>query len=81
MKWVSTLGRQRCKCHARSPEAHVSFYKKNVDFLASFALYAAFPHSDYYDASDASISYQWTAHLNILIEASHVHGNRLCKVI
>src|SRR5919108_5636067 len=22
MKWVSTLGRQRCKCHARSPEAH-----------------------------------------------------------
>jgi hypothetical protein len=22
MKWVSTLGRQHCKCHARSPEAH-----------------------------------------------------------
>src|SRR5262245_19589460 len=29
------------------------FYWKDVDFLASFATYLAFPSSNYYDASDA----------------------------
>src|SRR5262249_22885410 len=41
------------------------FYWKDVDFLASFAAYLAFPSSDYYDASDAHIGHRWTAHLGI----------------
>src|ERR671914_1789366 len=31
MKWVSTLGRQHCKCHARSPEAHNVAYARFAD--------------------------------------------------
>jgi hypothetical protein len=43
-------------------------------------MYAAFPRSDYYDASDVSISHRWTAHLSILIEASHVHTDGLYDI-
>ena len=44
-----------------------------VNPLPPFAMWLAFPTSDYYDGSDASISHRWTARLGILIEASHVH--------
>jgi hypothetical protein len=49
--------------------------------LPSFALWQAFPTSDYYDGSDASISPRWTTHLNILIEASHVHVDGLYDIV
>jgi hypothetical protein len=37
--------------------------RSNVNPLASFPMYAAFPHSEYYDASDAHAFPRWTAHL------------------
>ena len=45
----------------------------------SFALYAAFPPSDYYGASDACLFPRWTAHL--CKQASHVHGDGLDKIV
>jgi hypothetical protein len=41
-------------------------YLESVNSLASFALYAAFPRSDYYDTSDAHGRHRETASLNIL---------------
>jgi len=41
----------------------------------SFALYTAFPCSDYYEASDAHILHQGTTPLHM--RASHVHRDRL----
>jgi len=80
-------------CHSRSiSQLHLTerpkfirlagtFYRRDVDLLASFAMYTAFPYSDYYDASDAPISHWQTACLSILIGASHVHRDGLYKVI
>jgi hypothetical protein len=55
-------------------------YSATFNPLPSFALWLAFPTSDYYDGSDASISHRWTAHLSILIEASHVHTDGLYDI-
>jgi hypothetical protein len=52
-----------------------------VNPLPSFALWLAFPTSDYYDGSDASISHRWAAHLNILVEVSHVHIDGLNRIV
>ena len=38
-----------------------TFYLESIDSLAPFALYAAFPRSDYYGASDAHTGHQRTA--------------------
>jgi hypothetical protein len=46
-----------------------------------FPLYAAFPRSEYYDASDALVCHWWTAHLNIHTGASHVHTNTLYEMV
>ena len=45
----------------------------------SFPLSAAFPSSEYYDASDARILHRWTAHLHM--RASHVHTNTLYEMV
>jgi len=44
---------------------------ENVNPLASFPLYAAFPRSEYYDAPDAHALPRWATHLPAW--ASHVH--------
>jgi len=45
----------------------------NPNKLRPFALWLAFPTSDYYGRSDAQASHWWTAHLGIPACASHVH--------
>jgi hypothetical protein len=53
--------------------------QENVNPLASFPLCAAFPRSEYYDASDACTLHSWTAQLPA--QASHVHDDGLCKIV
>ena len=48
--------------------------------LPSFALWLAFPTSDYYDGSDSLTSHRLTASLNILVRVSHVHTEGLNEV-
>ncbi len=55
------------------------FVNPNVTPLAPFALYAAFPRSDYYGASDAHALHWGTAPLPAW--ASHVHDDGLCKIV
>jgi hypothetical protein len=52
---------------------------ENVNPLASFPLYAAFPPSESYDAPDAHTPHRWTAQLPAW--ASHVHGDGLCESV
>jgi hypothetical protein len=51
----------------------------SVNPLAPFALYAAFPRSDYYGASDAHALHRGTAPLPAW--ASHVHDDGLGKIV
>ncbi len=52
----------------------------NPDELAPFAMWLAFPASDYYGASDA-LGRPWqTAYLRILPGASHVHRDGLDEI-
>jgi hypothetical protein len=46
--------------------------QNNVTPLPPFAMWLAFPTSDYYDGSDSWIRHRWTVHLHILIQVSHV---------
>ena len=54
------------------------FCSPSVTPLAPFPLYAAFPRSEYYGASDACWFPWWTAHLRQ--QASHVHTDALDEV-
>ena len=56
-------------------------YSGNVSPLAPFAMYVAFPRSDYYGASDSHTGHQWSAHLNIPAWASHVHDDELDEIV
>lgn len=48
--------------------------------LRPFAMWTAFPSSDYYGRSDAFNRHRLTARLGIRLEASHVHQDGLCEV-
>src|SRR5262249_13243530 len=50
-------------------------FSRSVNLLASFALWPAFPTSDYYDASDALDGHWQTACLIIPSRASHVQAS------
>jgi len=52
--------------------------QNRVNPLAPFAMYAAFPRSDYYGASDAPMFHRG---LHLHIGASHVHINGLGEVV
>jgi hypothetical protein len=54
-------------------------YSGNVNPLASFPLYAAFPRSEYYDASDAHALHWGTAPLPAW--ASHVPTDTLYEMV
>src|SRR2546426_325285 len=64
--------------HKLRPESAIPFRAPNK--LASFAMYVAFPRSDYYDASDALSRHRQTACLNIQLRASHVHRDGLNEI-
>jgi hypothetical protein len=51
------------------------------DRLPPFALWPAFPTSDYYGGSDALANSRRTARLGKLAGASHVHDHGLCGVV
>jgi hypothetical protein len=55
-------------------------YSTTFNPLPSFALWLAFPTSDYYDGSDSLTSHRLTASLNILVRVSRVHIDRLYEV-
>jgi hypothetical protein len=56
-------------------------YSATFNPLPSFALWLAFPTSDYYDGSDSLTSHRLTASLNILIRVSHVHVDGLYEIV
>ena len=49
--------------------------------LPPFALWLAFPTSDYYDGSDSLTRHRLSASLNILVRVSHVHVDRLYEIV
>jgi hypothetical protein len=91
--WSCQVRRVRCRPPPTIPGQRYSWLTRNssgtrqlldqnrVNPLASFPLYAAFPRSEYYDASDALACHRWTAHLRIHAKASHVHTDTLYKMV
>ena len=53
--------------------------QNDVNPLLPFALYTAFPCSDYYGSSDACLVHRWTAHLRK--QASHVPTDTLYEMV
>jgi len=62
---------------------HVSigYSARTPDRLVPFALWTAFPPSDYYGTSDAPRGHWPTAGLGIPHGASHVHASGLCEEV
>jgi len=62
-----------------SPNDLQLFVNPNVNPLAPFAMYVAFPRSDYYGASDAIVVHRLAARLQTI--ASRVHRDRLYETM
>jgi hypothetical protein len=75
-----------CSLHFRSHGTFTALlllvdYSAIFNPLPSFAMWLAFPTSDYYDGSDSLSSHRLTAHLSILVRVSHVHVDGLSEIV